>query len=276
MKRLIILPIVFVALCLNAQQKAQYSTFQSQDVQLLPGIFKDAQTVDMNYILALNPDRLLAPFLREAGLTPKAENYPNWENTGLDGHIGGHYVSALALMYASTGDKKILEKLNYMLDAWEKCQNANGDGYIGGVPGSKKLWADVAEGKIAAGGFDLNKTWVPLYNIHKTYSGLRDAFLYAKSEKAKKMLVKFSDWMLNLTKNLDEKQVQTMLRSEHGGLNEIFADVAAITGDKKYMQLAYRFSHQAILEPLEHQVDKLNGMHANTQIPKVIGFERIA
>ena len=85
-----------------------------------------------------------------------------------------------------------------MLDAWEKCQNANGDGYIGGVPGSKKLWADVAAGKIAAGGFDLNKTWVPLYNIHKTYSGLHDAFVYAKSEKAKKMLVKFSDWMLNL------------------------------------------------------------------------------
>lgn len=276
MKKLIILPIVLMTLCLNAQQKAKYSTFPSQDVQLLPGIFKDAQTVDMKYILALDPDRLLAPFLREAGLPTKAENYPNWENTGLDGHIGGHYVSALSLMYASTGDKKVFEKLNYMLDTWEKCQNANGDGYIGGVPGSKKLWADIAAGKIAAGGFDLNKTWVPLYNIHKTYSGLHDAFVYAKSEKAKKMLVKFSDWMLNLTKNLDDKQVQTMLRSEHGGLNESFADVAAITGDKKYMQLAYRFSHQTILEPLEHQVDKLNGMHANTQIPKVIGFERIA
>lgn len=276
MRKLIILPIVFMTLCLGAQQKAQYSTFQSQDVQLLPGIFKDAQTVDMHYILALNPNRLLAPFLREAGLTPKAENYPNWENTGLDGHIGGHYVSALALMYASTGDKQILEKLNYMLDEWEKCQDANGDGYIGGVPGSKKLWAEVAAGKITAGGFDLNKSWVPLYNIHKTYSGLRDAFLYAKSVKAKKMLVKFSDWMLNLTKNLDDNQIQTMLRSEHGGLNEVFADVAEITGDKKYMQLAYRFSHKAILKPLENQEDKLNGMHANTQIPKVIGFERIA
>ena len=276
MKKLILLPFFFMLFCLQAQQNARHTTFQSQDVQLLPGVFQDAQTVDMNYILELNPDRLLAPFLREAGLKPKAESYTNWENTGLDGHIGGHYVSALALMYASTGDKKILEKLNYMLDTWEQCQLANGDGYIGGVPGSKKLWADVAAGKINAGGFNLNNGWVPLYNIHKTYAGLNDAFVYAKSEKAKKMLVKFSDWMLNLTKNLDDKQIQDMLRSEHGGLNEIFADVAAITGDKKYMQLAYRFSHQFILQPLAQQQDKLNGLHANTQIPKVIGFERIA
>ena len=276
MKKLILLPFFFMLFCLQAQQNARHTTFQSQDVQLLPGVFQDAQTVDMNYILELNPDRLLAPFLREAGLKPKAESYTNWENTGLDGHIGGHYVSALALMYASTGDKKLLEKLNYMLDTWEQCQLANGDGYIGGVPGSKKLWADVAAGKINAGGFNLNNGWVPLYNIHKTYAGLNDAFVYAKSEKAKKMLVKFSDWMLNLTKNLDDKQIQDMLRSEHGGLNEIFADVAAITGDKKYMQLAYRFSHQFILQPLAQQQDKLNGLHANTQIPKVIGFERIA
>ena len=191
MKKLILLPFFFVLFCLHAQQNARHTTFQSQDVQLLPGVFQDAQTVDMNYILELNPDRLLAPFLREAGLKPKAESYTNWENTGLDGHIGGHYVSALALMYASTGDKNILEKLNYMLDTWEQCQLANGDGYIGGVPGSKKLWADVAAGKINAGGFNLNNGWVPLYNIHKTYAGLNDAFVYAKSEKAKKNACQF-------------------------------------------------------------------------------------
>lgn len=277
MRSLILIPMFLVPAWLGAQTNSpRYNTFNLQDVQLLPGIFNNARSVDMDYILALEADRLLAPYLREAGLTPKAESYGNWENTGLDGHIGGHYVTALALMYASTGDKKMLDKLNYMLDEWERCQDAAGDGYIGGVPGSKKLWSEIAAGKIQAGAFDLNKKWVPLYNIHKPYSGLRDAWLYAHSEKAKKMLIKYTDWMVNLTKDLTDKQIQDMLRSEHGGLNEVFADVAEITGDKKYLELAYRFSHKTIADPLAKQQDRLNGMHANTQIPKVIGFERIA
>lgn len=258
----------------NGQGKI--NSFKMDEVRLQPGIFKDAENMDLKYIMALNPDRLLAPFFREAGLAPKGKSYPNWENTGLDGHIGGHYLSALSLMYAANGNQEVLTRLNYMLQALRQCQQKNGDGYIGGVPGSKSLWQDIANGKINAGTFDLNRKWVPLYNIHKTYSGLRDAYVIAHSELAKQMLIDFTDWMLQVTSKLNDQQVQTLLKSEHGGLNEVFADVYAITGDKKYLELAKRFSHQQILEPLTKQQDKLNNLHANTQIPKVIGFERIA
>ena len=173
-------------------------SFKPQQVQLLPGIFRDAQNTDLQYILALDPDRLLAPFLRESGLEPVKPAYPNWESTGLDGHIGGHYLTALSLMYAATGEKELLNRLNYMIDQMERCQQAYGDGYIGGVPGSKKLWQEIAEGRHRIGAFDMNGKWVPLYNIHKTYAGLRDAWLYTGNEKAKKMLIRFTDWMVEI------------------------------------------------------------------------------
>ena len=260
----------------KAQNIPQVSYFPLQDVKLLDSPFLQAQQTDLHYILALNPDRLLAPFLREAGLTPKASSYTNWENTGLDGHIGGHYLSALSMMYAATGDSAVYHRLNYMLDELNRAQKAVGTGFIGGTPGSPQLWKEIKAGNIRAGGFDLNAKWVPLYNIHKTYAGLRDAYLYAGSDLARKMLIAFTDWMIDITSGLSDQQIQDMLRSEHGGLNETFADVAAITGDKKYLELARRFSHLTILNPLVKDEDKLTGMHANTQIPKVIGYKRIA
>lgn len=251
-------------------------SFKIEDVRLLDSPFKHAEDLDIQYMLELKADRLLAPFQREAGLPQKAESYTNWENTGLDGHIGGHYLSALSLMYAATGDTRIKERLDYMINELKKCQDANANGYIGGVPGGKAIWEEVAEGKIDAGGFSLNGKWVPLYNIHKTYAGLRDAYLYAHNQQAKEMLIKMTDWAIKLVSQLTEDQIQDMLRSEHGGLNETFADVAAITGDKKYLKLAHQFSQQVILSPLLSHEDKLTGMHANTQIPKVLGFKRIA
>src|SRR4051812_19557956 len=104
---------VLLFACLSANAQTTLKAFPLQQVKLLPGIFKDAESTDLNYIMALKPDRLLAPYLREAGLKPKAESYTNWENSGLDGHIGGHYLSALAMMYAATGDQKVLARLNY-------------------------------------------------------------------------------------------------------------------------------------------------------------------
>lgn len=257
-------------------QPGQLQSFSLSSVRLLDSPFKQAQQTDLKYILELDADRLLAPYLKEAGITPLKDNYGNWENTGLDGHIGGHYLSALSEMYAATGNQQIKERLDYVLDWLEKCQIKNGGGYIGGVPGSKQLWGDIAKGKIDAGGFSLNGKWVPWYNIHKVYAGLVDAYKLTGSEKAKKMLVKLSDWCLNLTASLSDDQIQQMLKSEHGGMNEVFADVAAITGDKKYLVLAEKFSHKTILNPLLIGEDKLNGIHANTQIPKVIGFMRVA
>lgn len=260
----------------GASIPAKVETFPVSSVRLTQSPFRHAEDLDIRYLLAIDPDRLLAPYLKGAGLPPKAENYTNWENTGLDGHIGGHYLSALSYMYAATGNQEIKGRLDYMLSEMKRCQDAAGDGYLCGVPDGRKMWAEIAEGNIRASSFGLNDRWVPLYNIHKTYAGLRDAYEVAGCKEAGEMLVKLTDWMMSLTENLTDEQMQDMLRSEHGGLNEIFADVSYITGDDAYLKLAHRFSHQAILDPLLKHEDQLTGKHANTQIPKVIGYKRIA
>lgn len=257
-------------------QNQSIDAFPLSDIRLLEGPFQQAEQRDLEYLLALDPDRLLAPFQTEAGIEPKASIYGNWEGGGLGGHIGGHYLTALSLMYASTGNPEMLRRLNYMVEELQKCQNRNPDGYVGGVPGGTALWADVAAGKITAESFSLNGKWVPWYNMHKLFAGLRDAWLYAGNEQAKTVLIRLADWALKLAGGLDDTQIQQMLRAEQGGMNEVLADVAAITGDKKYLGLAQRFSHRYMLEPLLRHEDKLTGIHANTQIPKVIGFERIA
>jgi DUF1680 family protein len=255
-----------------ARQNPVLRTFDFHDVTLLPGLFREAETTDLNYILAMKPDRLLAPYLREAGLPPKAESYGNWENTGLDGHIGGHYLSALAMMSAATGNKEVAVRLDYMLSELKRCQDKNGNGYVGGVPGSAELWNAVMKGNVDA----IGRKWVPLYNLHKTFAGIRDAYLFTGNPVARQMLISFAGWFANLSSVLGEQKMQTLLRTEHGGINEVLADVYALTGDKKYLDAAYSFSHRAILEPLENGEDRLNNLHANTQIPKVIGFERIS
>ena len=260
--------------CQDESKQLEY--FPLSQVELLDSPFRHAQELNKEYLLALDPDRLLAPYLREAGLPPKAESYTNWENTGLDGHIGGHYLSALSYMYASTADPRIGERLDYMLSELERVQQANGNGYIGGVPDSKTVWDQIARGDIQAAPFSLNGKWVPLYNIHKMYAGLRDAGLQAGRENALRMLTALTDWMIGITAGLTDEQMQDMLRSEHGGLNETFADVAMITGEEKYLDLAKRFSHLEILTPLLEGRDQLTGLHANTQIPKVLGYKRVA
>lgn len=274
-KKSLILFLSFTSLAFG-QVKKNVSYFPLNKVHLSESVFSKAMQTDEKYILSMDADRLLAPYLKEAGLKPKKENYPNWENTGLDGHIGGHYISALALMYASTGDPKVKQRLDYMINELERCQNLSENGYLSGVPNGKKIWKEIADGNIRAATFGLNDRWVPLYNIHKIYSGLRDAYWYADSEKAKKMLIKLTHWMADEVSGLSDEQIQEMLKSEHGGLNEVFADVYDITKNPKYLKLAHRFSHLAILNPLLNGEDKLTGIHANTQIPKVIGFKRIA
>jgi hypothetical protein len=249
--------------------------FPLSDVRLTDSPFLAAQTTDLHYLLALDPDRLAAPYLREAGLTPKKPSYGNWESSGLDGHIGGHYMSALSLMYASTGDAQVLARLNYFVGELKRAQSANGDGYLGGIPGGKAAWRDLAAGKLHADNFSVNGKWVPWYNLHKLFAGLRDAYRYAGNADARAMLVALSDWALRVTAPLSDEQMQTMMRCEHGGMNEVLADVSALTGERKYLDFAQRFSHRALLDPLLRGEDHLTGLHANTQIPKVIGFKRI-
>ncbi len=257
-------------------QEAPLQTFALSDVRLLDGPFRHAQETNRAYLMEMEPDRLLAPYLREAGLPTRAEPYGSWESGGLDGHIGGHYLSALAMTYASTGDEEMLRRLRYMIGELRRAQLANGDGYLGGVPGGEAEWQEIAQGHIQADLFSLNHKWVPWYNLHKIYAGLRDAYLYAGIDEARTMFLELTDWARRLTADLTDEQIQAMLRTEHGGMNEVFADAAAFTGEAKYLELARRFSHRLILDPLTEKEDRLTGLHANTQIPKVIGFKRIA
>jgi DUF1680 family protein len=249
--------------------------FPLSQVRLLDGPFKRAQDLDGKYLLSLDPDRLLAGFRSEAGLPKKAEKYGGWESAGVAGHSLGHYLSAISMMYASTGDDRFKQKADYVVAELAECQKANGDGFLAAFPNSKKIFAEVAAGKIQTdGGADLNGGWVPWYTIHKDMAGLRDAWLYCDNKTARDVLVGMADWDDRLFAKLSDKQVQEMLRTEQGGMNEVLADTYSITGDKKYLALAQRFNHAAILDPLMAQKDELTGHHANTQVPKVIGLAR--
>lgn len=269
-KTILVLTLALAALPAFAQDKLYQNTFNLSQVELLDGPFRHAMDLNVKVLLEYDTDRLLAPFLKEAGLPKKAELFPNWE--GLDGHVGGHYVSALAIHYAATGNQECYDRLVYMIDELERCQNANGNGYLGGVPNSRQLW-----GNLAKGDFGLFRgAWVPWYNVHKMYAGLRDAWQYAGIEKARDMFIKFCDWGLEEIKDLTEAQMEQMTGTEFGGMNEIFADAFQITGDRKYIEAAKRFRHQDIFENMADGKDNLDGKHANTQVPKAVGYARVA
>jgi len=253
-------------------QQNKMHPFKLNQVQLLQSPFLSAEQTDLNYMLKLEPDRLLAPFLREAGLKPKAQSYGNWESTGLDGHTAGHYLTALAQMYAAEGSVECKKRLDYMVTELGRCQDNDKNGYVGGVPGGMHMWAQVKVGDFS----EFNRKWVPWYNLHKLFAGLRDCYLLAGSEQAKKEFLRLADWASDEISGLSDKQMQSMLNMEHGGMDEVLADAYGLTGDKKYLILAEKFCHRQVLDPLEHHVDNLTGLHANTQIPKVVGFERVA
>lgn len=246
-------------------------SFALADVRLLDGPFKHAQQLDLEYILSLDPDRFLHSFRTNAGLEAKAPIYGGWESQGIAGHVFGHYLSALAMMYQATGDARLKEKLDYSVDEIALVQAKNGDGYASAIPDGRAMFNDLKTGN----GRALQRGWVPWYTMHKLFAGLRDAYVLTGNEKAKECLIKLSDWAIDTTKNLSDEQWAIMLSQEHGGMNETLADVYAITGDTKYLDVARHFSQRALLDPMSEKRDILNGWHANTQIPKVIGFERI-
>jgi uncharacterized protein len=263
-------------LTIQAQEKLYPNEFPIGDVKLLNGPFKHARDLNIQTLLKYDLERLLAGYRKEAGLPAKAKSYPNWD--GLDGHVGGHYLSALAMNYAETGNAECKKRMEYMVAELKACQDANevnypdwGKGYVGAVPKSKNIWKTFQKGDFAA----FRSAWVPWYNVHKMYAGLRDAWLYAGNQEAKTIFLKFCDWAINITAELSDAQMQSMLDTEHGGMNETLADAYQITGDKKYLTAAERFSHKMLLIPMSQGKDNLDNKHANTQVPKAIGFERI-
>jgi DUF1680 family protein len=278
MKKAILLLIIIGNLCYGniwAQEKLYPNEFDLGDVKLLDGPFKHARDLNIQTLLQYKVGRLLAPYLKEAGLKPKDSSYTNW--AGLDGHIGGHYLTAMAINTA-TGNAECKKRMLYMIAELQKCQDANaknnkswGIGYVGGVPNSAAVWKSVQDGDFKA----FHAGWVPWYNVHKMYAGLRDAWIYAGSRQAKNMFLHFCDWAINITSNLTDAQMQSMLDTEQGGMNEVLADAYAISGDKKYLVAAERFSHHMLLNPMSEGIDNLDNKHANTQVPKAIGFARI-
>lgn len=208
---------------IQAQDRLYKNTFPLSDVELLDGPFKHAQELNLKVLIEYDVDRLLAPFLKEAGLHLKAEPFPNW--AGLDGHVGGHYLSAMAMNYAVTGNEECRKRMEYMLGELKRCQESNGDGYIGGVPNGKELWADIKNGKVES----IWKYWAPWYNVHKIFAGLRDAWMYTGNKKALDMFLKLCDWGVSVTEGLTDNQMEQMLANEFGGMDEIFADAYQIT-----------------------------------------------
>jgi uncharacterized protein len=253
----------------------QAEPFPLQAVRLLDGPFRDAMLRDEKYLLSLEPDRLLSWYRKEAGLIPEAEVYGGWEAQGVAGHILGHYLSACSHMYASTGDKRFLDRVDYIVDKLAECQRANGNGYFAAIPNGKVIFAEIARGEIRSQDFGLNGGWVPWYTLHKEFAGLIDAYQLCGNAKALEVATKLADWAEATTKDLTEEQWQKMLVCEQGGMNEALANLYALTGKPAYLNLAKKFYHKAVLDPLANNEDVLNGLHSNMQIPKVIGAAQI-
>lgn len=242
-------------------------------VRLTGGPLKHAQELDAAYLLKLEPDRMLAFYRKRAGLEPRAEPYGGWDGDGknLTGHIGGHYLSGVSMMYAATGDARFKERVDYIVRELKEVQDKHGDGYLGALANGREQFLEVAKGNIRSASFDLNGLWSPWYVLHKTYAGLRDAYRYAGNRTALELEIKFAAWAESIMAKLDDAQTQKMLNTEFGGMNEVLADLYADTGDKRWLALSHRFDHHAVLDPLARRENILNGLHGNTQVPKIQG-----
>jgi len=248
-------------------------------VRLTGGPLKHAQDLTADYLLQLEPDRMLAGYRIRAGLEPKAKGYEGWDavdSRQLTGHIAGHYLSAVSLMYAATGREEFKQRADYIVTEFKEVQDKRGDGYLGaivnrdGIDG-RELFERVSRGEIKSSGFDLNGLWSPWYTLHKTYAGLRDAYRFTGNRTALELEIKFAEWAERILAPLDAGQIQRMLNTEFGGMNEIMVDLYADTGDKRWLDLSCKFEHRSFILPLQRHQDPLEGKHGNTQVPKLIG-----
>lgn len=245
----------------------QLAPFPLPSVRLLAGPFKTAMERDAKYMLELETDRLLHNFRVNAGLPSTAAPLGNWEapKSELRGHLTGHYLSACALMFASTGDPRFKERAVLLVRELARCQSALGSrGYLSAFPES-------LFDRLEAG----TKVWAPYYTLHKILAGLLDAHTHCGDAQALAVATRLGDWVISRTGRLSDDQVEKMLGEEHGGINEAMANLYALTGTESHLRAARRLCHRRVLDPLAAHVDTLAGLHANTQIPKVIGTARL-
>jgi hypothetical protein len=243
----------------------QAQPFALSSVRLLDGPFKRAQDLDAQYLLSLDVDRLLHTFRVNAGLPSTARPYGGWEEpkSEVRGHFVGHYLSACALMYASTGDERLKQKGEALVAGLAACQAKFPSGYLSAFP---EEFFDRVE--------KLQPVWAPYYTLHKIFAGLLDMYVLCGDPQALDIARKFGDWAIARNARLTDPQMQAMLGNEHGGMNECLANLYALTGEEKYLAISKRFNHQAVIGPAMLRQDKLTGLHANTQFPKFIGVSR--
>ncbi|MEZ4669435.1 MAG: glycoside hydrolase family 127 protein [Anaerolineae bacterium] len=244
--------------------------FTLQQVRLLEGVFKEAMLRDQRFLLELEPDRLLRMFRVNVGLPSTAEPYGGWESPDceLRGHSLGHYMSACSLLFASGGDAALKTRVEYLVAELAKCQAAGptqgfNAGFLSAYPESFFDRVD-----------ERNPVWAPYYTLHKILAGLVDAYRYCGSQQALDVLKGIADWLIFRVGRLTLEQFQISLLNEPGGVNEPLADLYAITGEQKYLDLSLAFNHEQVLDPLAHGEDHLDRFHANTQIPKAIAVAR--
>lgn len=236
-------------------------------------LFQKSQALGLSYVLDYEPERFLAPCYKAVGKNPSAIAYGGWESRQIQGHMLGHYLSALSGFYYQAGSEEAKEKLDYTVGRIKELQRK--DGYFGGIPSEPfdKVFNSASNFEVER--FSLAGCWVPWYSLHKIYAGLIDAYLYGKNEDALEIVKKMADWAIKGTARMSDASMQKMLTCEHGGMCKVFADLYGITGDKKYLKESERWIHKEIINPLTKNEDKLQGYHANTQIPKIIGLARL-
>lgn len=241
-------------------------------VRLTGGPLRHARDLDAEYLMALEPDRMLSYYRERAGLAPRAEPYGGWDGGGrnLTGHIAGHYLSAVSLMWAATGEAQFRDRASYVVSELKLVQDAHGDGYLSALEGLREAFARVSRGDIESQSFDLNGLWAPWYTLHKTFAGLRDAWRYTGNRTALDMEVRFAEWAEGVLAGLDENQLEHMMNTEIGGMAEIMVDLYEDTGDERWLRLSRSFEHDDFSAPLKAHRDNLPGKHGNTAVPKML------
>ena len=240
--------------------------FRLEQVRLLDGPFKQAAEINRQWLNSLPADRLLHSFRLTAGLASSAEPLGGWEKPDceLRGHFaGGHYLSACALMYASTADEALKDKANTIVAELAKCQQAHQNGYLSAFPVEE--FDRLREGR---------QVWAPFYTYHKIMAGLLDAYLYSGNEQALAAAEGMAGWVGHWHQSISDEHMQRILQTEFGGMQEVLANLYAVTGKRQYLFMASRFEKRMFFDPLAARRDELKGIHANTHIPQVIGAAR--
>jgi DUF1680 family protein len=250
---------------LNAAPRLKARPFDLLDVRLRPGIQLTGLETNRRFMLGLDPDRLLHMFRVTAGIPSSAEPLGGWEapDNELRGHFTGHYLSACALMWAQTGDAAVKARGTSMIAELAKCQSKNGNGYLSAFP--TELFDRLKAGQ---------RVWAPFYTYHKIMAGLLDNWTLANNSQALDMVRGMAIWVREYARDVPDDQWQRMLNVEFGGMNDVLYQLATATEDAQWAELAHRFDHEKIFGPLAVGRDELNKVHANTNIPKVIGATR--